>query len=299
MHRISCSLVLVFAMAAFVQADPQDPIPLWSGGRVPNEASVELPTETVADKNNDGITRTSNVSAPTITLYPASDDNNTGAAVIVCPGGGYNILASKHEGSDVCVYLNKIGVNAVLLKYRVPRREGLDKHHAPLQDAQRAISMVRSNAREWNIDPQRVGVLGFSAGGHLAVMAMTSGGTRTFETAPKLDEASCVPNFGILIYPAYLIHEKDPNKLSDEINITDETPPAFITIAHGDRRFVPGCARLYIEMMLMNRDCELHIYGHGGHGFGMKDIPEKVREWPDRMTDWMNAMGYLKKSSKR
>jgi acetyl esterase/lipase len=294
MTRISLLIVFAALICSSTTEAQQPPMPLWAAGQVPGEADVKLPAETVADKNNDGITRTSNVSVPTITLYPAPVDHNTGTAVIVAPGGGYGILASKHEGSDVCEFLNTIGVNAILLKYRVPRRQGLAKHHAPLQDAQRAISLVRYHAKDWNIDPDRVGILGFSAGGHLAVMALTSDGTRTFKIDHDLDEASCVPDFGILIYPAYLISEEDRDELSAEIKVTQKTPPAFITVAHGDKKYVEGSARFYIEMLRNNRQCELHIYGHGGHGFGMKDIPEKVSEWPQRLADWMGAMGYLK-----
>ncbi len=276
-------------------ANPSEPIPLWPDGKVPGEADLKLPAEAAVDKNNDGITRVSNVSVPTMTFYPAPADKNTGTAVVVAPGGGYSILAYTHEGSDVCDFLNSIGVNAILLKYRVPRREGVEKHHAPLQDAQRAISMVRKRAAEWKINPERVGILGFSAGGHLTVMTMTSDGSRTFEPDPAIDDVSCVPNFAVPIYPAYLKSEDDPNKLSPEIKITKETPPAFITIAHGDKRFVEGAALLYLEMFRQGRQAELHIYGHGGHGFGIKEIPEKVGEWPQRLADWMGAMGYLKK----
>tara|TARA_R110002096_G_scaffold42144_19_gene113799 strand:- start:2291 stop:3181 length:891 start_codon:yes stop_codon:yes gene_type:complete len=291
--RQTLFLVLMFATASALAA-PQEPIELWPDGKVPGEENVDLPEETAADKNGDGIIRISNVSVPTLQFYPAPADSNTGTAVVVVPGGGYGILASKHEGTDVCEFLNSIGVNAVLLKYRVPRRENLDKHHAPLQDAQRAISLVRSKAEEWKIDPQRVGMLGFSAGGHLTVMAMTSQEKRTFTPDATLDAHSCVPDFAVPIYPAYLKNEAESNALSPEIVITEETPPAFIAIAHGDKRFVEGAALLYLEMFRKGRQCELHIYGHGGHGFGIKKISEKVGEWPLRMADWFGAMGYLK-----
>lgn len=281
------------AASATVFAAPQEPIELWPNGKVPGEESVELPEETAVDKNNDGIIRISNVSVPTLKFYPAPADSNTGAIVVVAPGGGYGILASKHEGTDVCEFLNSIGVNAALLKYRVPRRKDLDKHHAPLQDAQRAISLVRSKAEAWNIDPTKVGMLGFSAGGHLTVMTMTSQDKRTFTPDPVLDAHSSVPDFAVPIYPAYLKNEDDPNALSPEIVITENTPPAFIAIAHGDKRFVEGAALLYLEMFRKGLQCELHIYGHGGHGFGIKEIPEKVGEWPLRLADWLGAMGYL------
>ncbi|MEC5126005.1 alpha/beta hydrolase [Verrucomicrobiales bacterium BCK34] len=279
-------LILAFFLTTPAWAAPHDPIELWPAGKVPGEESLKLPPETTEP-------RTSNVSVPTLTFYPAPARSNTGTTIVVAPGGGYKHLAYEHEGSDVCNFLNSIGVNAVLLKYRVPHRKGLEKHHAPLQDAQRAISMVRNRAEEWTIKPDQVGILGFSAGGHLAVMAMTSDGSRSYKTDPVIDATSCVPDFAVPIYPAYLQDPANPNALSPEIKITEETPPAFITIAHGDKRFVEGAALLYLEMFRRNRQCELHIYGHGGHGFGMREIPEKVGEWPERLTDWLGAMGYL------
>ncbi|MDA7597373.1 alpha/beta hydrolase [Verrucomicrobiales bacterium] len=289
------SFILALLTPLICLAGPQAPIELWPAGEVPGEKGVELPEESSADKNKDGVIRISNVSVPTMTFYPAPAEKNTGTAVVVAPGGGYSILAYSHEGSDVCDFLNSIGVNAILLKYRVPRREGVEKHHAPLQDAQRAISMVRKNAEAWKINPERVGMLGFSAGGHLTVLTMTSQEKRSFEPDHENDIHSCVPNFTVPIYPAYLKNEKDQNALSPEIVITEKTPPTFITVAHGDRRFAEGSALLYLEMFRKKRQCELHIYGHGGHGFGIKDIPEKVSDWPERLADWMGAMGYLTK----
>ena len=284
---------LFMAMSSFVLADPGAQIPLWHGA-VPGEEGQTIGEEKVEDKNNDGITRTSNVSKPTITFYPAPADKNTGAVVVVAPGGGYGILASKHEGSDVCTWLNGIGVNAVLLKYRVPRRKNLEKHHAPLQDAQRAVSLVRSKAAEWKIDPKRVGFLGFSAGGHLTAMVLTSDGSVSY---PKedVDKHSPIPNFGVLVYPAYLKNEKDPNALVPEVKVTKSTPPSFVVVAHGDKRFVEGSALYYLAMQRAGGECELHIYGKGGHGFGMKDIPQRVGGWPGRAAGWMKEMGFLEK----
>ena len=182
--------ILLLSTVTFACAEPLEPIDLWPKGAVPGEDAVKLPPETAEDKNNDGIIRISNVSVPTIQFYPAPAAQNTGAMVVVAPGGGYGILASKHEGTDVCAFLNSIGVNAALLKYRVPRREGLEKHHAPLQDAQRAISLARSKAEDWKFDPERVGILGFSAGGHLAAMTMTSQEKRSFpaDTADRFPQ---------------------------------------------------------------------------------------------------------------
>ena len=266
-------------------------LPLWTS-EIPGEKEQKVGKEKVEDRNNDGITRTSNVSKPTITIYPAHADKTTGAAVIVAPGGGYSILASKHEGTDVCTWLNEIGVTAVLLKYRVPRRKNLEKHHAPMQDAQRAVSLVRSKASEWKIDPKRIGLLGFSAGGHLTATVLTSDGSVSFPKE-EVDKHSPIPNFGLLIYPAYLKNEEDRNKLVPEVSVDKNTPPSFVVIAHGDSRFVEGAALYYLAMHRAKRDCELHIYGKGGHGYGMKKIPQRVGEWTTQASGWMKEMGYL------
>ena len=271
-------------------------LPLWTG-EVPGEKDQKVGEEKVEDRNNDGITRTSNVSKPTITVYPAPANNANGAAVIVAPGGGYGILASKHEGTDVCDWLNEIGVTAILLKYRVPRRANLEKHHAPMQDAQRAVSLVRSKAAEWNIDPNRIGLLGFSAGGHLTATVLTSDGSVSFPME-DVDKHSPIPDFGLLIYPAYLKSEKDPNKLVPEVSVDKNTPPSFVVIAHGDSRFVEGAALYYLAMQRAKRQCELHIYGKGGHGYGMKEIPERVGEWTTQAAGWMKETGLLEAAKK-
>ena len=272
-------LALALLLPMLSVAAPQPPIPLWPEG-VPGEADLKLPAESVELKGEYQIEILSNVSAPTLTVYPAENPN--GAAVLVCPGGGYNILAYSHEGTEVCEWLNSLGITAGLLKYRVPRREGLAMHDAPLQDAQRAIGLLRERAAEWKVDPKRVGILGFSAGGHLATMALTSG------------DAGSAPNFAVLVYPAYLLDEKDPDQLSPEIKVTETTPPAFLVVAHGDTKFVEGSARFYIEMRRKDRSCELHIFAKGGHGFGFKNTDEEIRQWPALAAKWMEAEGFLK-----
>lgn len=285
------SFLLTFLMSF---AEPFT-LPLWQGD-VPGENDQQVGEEKAEDKNHDGIIRISNVSVPTITVYQAPAEKANGAAVIVAPGGGYNILASKHEGTDVCQWLNELGVTAVLLKYRVPRRKNLASHHAPMQDAQRAVSLVRSQAKEWEIDPKRIGFLGFSAGGHLTAVVVTSDGGVSF-SKEKVDRFSPVPDFGLLIYPAYLKSEEDPNQLRPEVAVDEKTPPSFVAIAHGDTRFTEGAALFYLAMQRAKRECELHIYGKGGHGYGMNPIPERVGEWTAQAGGWMKEMGFLGKMS--
>jgi len=283
-------LLTALAVTSTSLASPAEPISLWDGtapgekGDIPNEL-VE-----VGGKNkNDGIERTSNVSIPTLQVFSADKEHAHGGAVLVCPGGGYNILASEHEGSAVCTWLNELGFTAVLLKYRVPRRDDLEKHHAPLQDAQRAISLMRTNAEKWQIDPQRIGVLGFSAGGHLAAMAM-SNPERTYPVDPAIDSVSSRPDFGVLIYPAYLVDEEDADQLSPELNFNKDSQPTFIAVASNDR-WASSSARLYLELQRLKVPVEMHAFAEGGHGFGIlkgKDLP--VSSWPELCGDWLKAM---------
>ena len=274
-------------MPLMASAEPLEPIKLWPDG-VPGEGDLKLSKEKVELKGNFQIEIVSNVSEPTLTWYPAHAPN--GASVIVCPGGGYNILAYSHEGKEVCKWLNSIGVSAGLLKYRVPRRDNLEKHHAPLQDVHRAIGIIRQNAEAWSIDADKVGILGFSAGGHLSSMAITWDAKHTYTTDPELDHEDIVPDFGVLVYPAYQIDENNQDKLSPEITVDENTPPVFVVCAHGDKKWVEGSARFYIEMRRNDRPCELHIFARGGHGFGYQNTLEEIRQWPNLVEKWLASM---------
>lgn len=288
--KFPLAALLLLSMHTSLSAAPLAPIPLWPEG-VPGEADLKLPDESVELKGDYQIQILSNVSLPTLTVYPAETPN--GAAVIVCPGGGYNILAYSHEGTEICEWLNSLGITAGLLKYRVPRREGLDKHAPALQDAQRAIGLMRSRADEWKVDPQRIGILGFSAGGHLAAAALASDGTRGYEADTTLDTASPVPDFGVLVYAAYLLDEQNPDALAPEVKVTETTPPTFLVVAHDDDRFVEGSARFYIEMRRKNRPCELHIFAKGRHGFGFRNTKEDIAQWPVLAAKWLAVEGWL------
>lgn len=287
-------VTLALVLPVLLRAEPLT-LPLWNGP-VPGEDNQKIDTEKTIDRN-DGILRLTNVSKPTITHYPAPADKATGAAVIVAPGGGYSILAYSHEGTDVCKWLNEIGVSAILLKYRTPRRQNLPKHHAPLQDAQRAVSLVRSKAAEWKIDPKRLGFLGFSAGGHLTATVLTSDGKVTFPKE-EVDSFSPIPNFGILVYPAYLKDPEHPNQLVPEVPVNENTPPCFLVVGHQDSNFVEGSALFYLAMQRAKRPCELHIFAKGGHGFGMKRIPERIGRWPKLAGNWMKEMNLLSRPEK-
>lgn len=280
----------ILALLSPVMADPLAPITLWPKG-VPGEDHLKLPEESIELRGEYEIEILSHVSNPTLTWYPAKEPN--GAAVLVLPGGGYNILAYSHEGTEVCEWLSSTGIAAGLLKYRVPRREGREPHEAPLEDVQRAIGIMRTNAIKWNIDPGRIGVLGFSAGGNLATMSLTSDGSRTYQPDPASDTPGCVPDFAILLYPAYLNDPENPDELAAGINVTDSTPPVFIAVSDEDKKFVEGSARFYIEMHRKDRPCELHIFAGGRHGFGFDKIEGPIKQWPTLAEQWMQESGLL------
>jgi acetyl esterase/lipase len=256
-----------------------------------------MPAEGIANrKPKDGVpvTRVANVSEPTFTFYPAPADTNTGACIVICPGGGYSILAWDLEGTEVAAWANSIGVNAVVLKYRVPRRKGRPMHEAPLQDAQRTIRLVRSKAAEWKLDPDRIGILGFSAGGHLAAAASTNFATPAYDAIDETDALSPKPDFTVLVYPAYLLVEKnDVNELAPELTVTKETPPAIAIMTQDDQIKVE-CAVAYVLALTRAKvPAELHVYPTGGHGYGLRKSTHGVSSWPERLAEWMRTRGLI------
>lgn len=230
--------------------------------------------------------RMGNVSKPTIAVFPAPSDNNTGAAVLVCPGGGYNILAYDLEGTEVCEWLNSIGITGVVLKYRVPRT-GEGYPIEPLQDAQRAMSLVRENAAKWKIDPAKIGVLGFSAGGHLATRLSTNHLKRAYEEVDAVDQQSCRPDFSLLIYPAYLFDKDSDELVASELPITAEMPPAFVTMALDDPVDSENAIRLALAMKRAKASVELHLYPTGGHGYGLRPTEQAATTWPSLAGEWL------------
>ena len=241
----------------------------------------------------DGIKRVTNVSDPTITIYKPEKANGT--SVLVCPGGGYSILAIEHEGTQVCDYLNSIGVTAVLLKYRVPRRDPANPSLEPLQDAQRAMGILRQRAGEFGLRPDRIGILGFSAGGHLSVMTALHANERTYRQDAALDAMDATPNFAVPVYPAYLVGKDETFTLLPEVKVTEKAPPMCLIHAHDDKGVTSASssALLYLEYKKLNLPAELHIFAKGGHGFGMKKTGLPTAEWHLRVGEWMRAMGWL------
>jgi acetyl esterase/lipase len=278
--------IVLWLSNVVVAAEGQKPLPLWPSG-APGEAG-DIGPEAEQPAKGDNITRIGNVTEPTLTVFPATGENKSDAAVLIFPGGGYNILAWNLEGTEVAEWFNKIGVTAVVVKYRVPARKGLARHAAPLQDAQRAVGMVRERASEWGIDPKKIGVLGFSAGGHLAATLSTNYDERTYEPVDQADKQSCRPDFTILIYPAYLV-DKTTNAISPELKITSETPPTFIAMTADDGVRVEGALFYYLALKNAKVPAEMHLYPVGGHGYGLRESKNLVSSWPARVEDWLRS----------
>jgi acetyl esterase/lipase len=293
MRRLS---ILLSALLCAISLQAAEPIVLWPKGapgevgNIGEEHDTTKPSEGLVDGK--AVVRLGNVSVPTITIYKPAPERDTGAAVMVCPGGGYNILAMDLEGTEVCEWLNSIGVTGCLLKYRVPARKNQERYLAPLQDAQRALSVIRSRASEWGVDPKRLGILGFSAGGDLSALASTRFDQRSYETIDDADQKSCRPDFTILIYPAYLVKGVGP-ELAPEVTVTSKTPATFLAQTEDDAVHVENCIYYYLALKNAKVPAEMHLFATGGHGYGLRGSSKAVVSWPKRAEEWMRGLGVL------
>lgn len=295
-NALYCSCFVACCLAAPARAEEPEQIKLWPG-KPPGETKPIGPEKVIVPRKGEaGVKRISDVSEPTIAIYSPPKDKNTGTVVVVAPGGGYSILAIEHEGTQVCEWLNSLGVTAVLLKYRVPKREmQMPENLAALQDAQRAITLVRSKQTELGIDPTRVGILGFSAGGNLTAWTALAK-KRYYEPVDKNDETySCEPNFALLIYPAYLADKQ--GALKPEYKVAKDSPPMFFAHSSDDNVSAENSVALYLELKKNKVPAEMHLYAAGGHGYGMHKVPHPCATWPDRAADWMRSRGLLSKST--
>lgn len=281
-------------------------IPLWPAGKVPNsQKSSETEQWNMGD-----ILSISKVQTPDIAVYLPARRNATGQAVVVCPGGGYGILAYDWEGTDVAKWLNANGIAAFVLKYRLPNsKSNSTPHLSPLMDAQRAIRMVRANAAKWNIQENKIGIMGFSAGGHLASTAGTHFSAGNPASADSVERFSSRPDFMVLIYPVITMskinmHTGSRNNLlgaqpdsalalhySNELQVTKETPPTFLLHSTDDTA-VPVENSLMFYQALKNQGipAEMHIYPYGGHGFALAVGRGYLQTWTDRCIDWLKAL---------
>jgi acetyl esterase/lipase len=242
------------------------------------------------------VVRLGNVSAPTLTLYQPTG-KNTGAAVVVFPGGGYRILAIDLEGTEVCDWLNSAGITCILLKYRVPDSGPYPKSSAALQDAQRALGIVRGRAAEWHIDPQRVGALGFSAGAHLVAALSTHFDQRLYDPIDAADQVSCRPDFAVIVYPGYLAIAEKNFAANAEINVTEKTPPSFIVQAEDDPVHVENSTIFFLALKNSKVPAEMHLYAQGGHGYGLRHTALPVTSWPQLVEIWLRTIQILPASA--
>jgi acetyl esterase/lipase len=292
-------------------ASAQQELPLYGEQPIPNSKPV-TDRQTIDSSGNPVRYSYSFVSRPTLTVYRPPEGTANGTAVVVCPGGGYQHLAMTHEGSDVCKWLNTLGITAFLLKYRLPSDKTMvDKSIGPLQDGQRAIQLVRQRAKEWGVDTGAVGILGFSAGGHLASAAGTHFNQEVIDNPLRV---SLRPDFMVLLYPVISFSDsighrgsrdnllgKHPSSdlvqlYSNELQVTDQTPPTFLIHAEDDKTVMVINSLYFYEALIKHHvPAELHVYPRGGHGFGMRNSTSGDDQWPDRLAEWLSVNGWVRK----
>ena len=292
LFTLAASVSLVAQKPAWEPAPGHITLPLWPHPKAGMAAEVDATTakdNLVAGK---AVIRLTNVSNPTITLY-APKGKNSGAAVVVFPGGAYRILAIDLEGTEVCEWLNSIGVTCVLLKYRVPNTGPLPKSTAALEDSQRALGMVRAHAAEWHIDPQRVGVLGFSAGAHLAAALSTHFDQRLYDAVDAADQLSCRPDFAVIVYPGYLALSEQNFAPNAEIRVTEKTSPSFIVQTEDDPVHVENSTVYFLALKNAGVPVEMHLYAQGGHGYGLRRTEQPVTTWPQSVETWLHTIDML------
>ncbi|MFK8114056.1 MAG: alpha/beta hydrolase [Rubripirellula sp.] len=264
-------------------------VQIWPGNGTRDDDPASDLLEKLPEKP-DGLVRITNVSRPTMHVWRAK--NPDGRAVVVFPGGAYNGLAAQHEGTDIAGWCNQQGITAFVVKYRVPRRAGFDKHAVALQDAQRAIRLVRSNAKGYGIDPGKIGVIGFSAGGNLATLTVHLHATESYESIDEADQCSPRPDFAMLIYPAYLIEgdkTTKQNKLDPALLslAKEEFPPMFMAVA-GDDRFAPDSLHYMLHLHQLKVPAALHVYRGGGHGKGLRELGGPFARWTHACQQWLD-----------
>jgi acetyl esterase/lipase len=307
MKSIAAACTLFVSLIVTWPAAAAEPVvvEIWPG-KVPDETAAIGPERTrmspALDRKQVEVTEPTqmitDVTKPTITVCRPAREKNTETAMLICPGGGYWNLYWQLEGEEVAAWLNSIGVTGIILKYRVPRRADEPKGEParrPLQDAQRAISLVRSRAKEWGIDPQRIGIVGFSAGGHLAIAAATTFDKRTYEPVDDVDKISCRPNFAVPVYSGYL-KAKDKDELAPGLRIPTNTPPVFLVHGSDDIVSPPeNSVLMYLALKRAAVPAELHVYANTTHDFGVRTNDRPHSQWTARCAEWLRDFGALRR----
>lgn len=274
-------------------------IDLWPDD--PPGKSVSLPPEADLTKPEDRliagrrIIKLGNVANPQIAIYRPAAAIDTGVSVLICPGGGHHILAYDLEGTEVAQWLNQIGVTGIVLKYRVPFRNKDQRWKAAVQDAQRAMSLIRHHASKWSLDVNRMGICGFSAGGQTAALTSTFLENRQYQPIDEIDTSSSRPNFGMLIYSGGLV-PKGRVELEDFVKVSSESPPMFLVHAFDDHASVHNSLSFATALKEADVSTELHVFPTGGHGYGLRPTSEPVTRWPVLARAWMERMEFIPSS---
>jgi len=298
MSRTFCAVALLELLATAAHADEPPVIKLWPGKPPGPQAMVDGP-EKDRQKPDDRLVggrtvmKLTNVAAAEMHIYAPPKDKSNGAACVICPGGGFSILAWDLEGVEVARWLNGFGVTAFVLKYRVPTRAHGDpgKWEGPVMDAQRALSLVRSRAADWGVDRQRVGILGFSAGGETAARTAVLNGKRLYEAQDEADKRSCAADFAILVYPGGIADKE--GKLREEYDVDEDTPPMFFAHAADDRVKCEHSIALFTALKQAGVPAELHIFLDGKHGYGLRPAAARVTRWPKQAQGWLEDIDML------
>ena len=300
-------LLVVLSITGVAAAAEPVVVELWPG-KTPGDVGIKgTETSRIHQSPLVGPTKLiTNVTKPALTVCLPSRDKNTGTAMVICPGGGYWDLYWELEGEEVAAWLNSVGIAGIILKYRCPRRAGEEKAEpapGPQLDAQRAVSLLRSRAAEWRIDPHRIGIVGFSAGGHLALATATGFEKRKYEPSDAIDQVSCRPDFAVACYSGYL-KVKDKDEIRSDLRIPAHTPPIFLAHASDDNTSYGGSlsensALMYLALKRAGIPTELHIYATGDHDFGVRQNEKLPSSWPDLCLKWLRSQGLLVTSSQK
>ena len=289
-----CSTLLNFPNSAY--AGEPEILSVWPG-KPPGETK-EMEAEMEVTKGGPKIVAgkpiylVTNVSKPELAVYRPTQESNTGVAVIICPGGGHNLLAYDLEGTEIAQWLNTLGITGIVLKYRVPFRNPDFKGLAALQDAQRSISVVRTRCKELGIETNKIGIMGFSAGGEVAARTSLQFKDRKYDKTDTADETSCRPDFSMLIYPAYLVKD---NALLEELKPFVDAPPAFMVHAWDDNVTPLSSLCLATELKKVGVSTELHLFALGGHGYGMRHVDGMpVTDWTSQAAPWLKKIAAKK-----
>jgi len=280
--------------AALRPRDPDRIVDLWSGP-APGE-TTRNPGDTLPRRPDEDppATRITNITQPQLEIYDPESARRTGVAVLILPGGAFNYVVRDKEGSEAAEWLNRLGITGGVLRYRT--KDGSDRPlwQRPVQDGQRAVSLFRSRAQEWKLDSEKIGILGFSAGGQVAALVATRFDQRAYDVSDDIDSASCRPDFALLVYPWQLVND-DTGKLKDELTLTPETPPTFLVHTHDDSFTSLSSVLFYAGLKQNGVAGELHIYETGGHGYGLRHVEgSQVHTWPSRAEEWLRGRGIVR-----